>query len=87
MIGEPIDGKQLAYHVAEDDSILELQVSATESAVALKSWKVRQKGNDLFISARKVLVSFVFSSGEYQSSVNTDGIENIYLGGHMIWSD
>lgn len=47
----------MAYHVAEDDSILELQVSATESAVALKSWKVRQKGNDLFISARKVLVS------------------------------
>ena len=87
LVGEPVDGKQLAYHVAEDNAILELQVFATESAIALKSWKIEQNGNDLFISARKVPVSFVFPSGEYRSSVHTDGIEHIYLGGQMIWSN
>lgn len=86
VIGEPVDGKQLAYNVAENNSILELEVSAADSAVALKGWKVEQKGNEVFISARKVLVSFLYSNGQYQTSVNTNGIECIYLGGQMIWS-
>ncbi len=87
IIGEPIDGNQLAYNISQNNSILELQVSAKEPAVALRGWKFKQEGKDLFISAKKVLVSFLFSSGEYQTSIDIDGIENIYLGGQMIWSN
>ncbi len=87
VVGEPVDGKQLAYNITQNNSILELQVSAKEPAVALRGWKFKQEGKNLFISAKKVLVSFLFSSGEYQTSINIDGIENIYLGGKMIWSN
>ena len=86
VIGEPVDGAQLAYNITQNDATLELQVSATESAVVLKGWKIEQKGNNVFISTRKVLVSFLFSSGQYQTSINIDGIENVYLGGQIIWS-
>ena len=86
VIGEPVDGAQLAYNITQNDATLELQVSATESAVALKGWKIEQKGNNVSISTRKVLVSFLFSSGQYQTSINIDGIENVYLGGQIIWS-
>ena len=64
VIGEPIDGEQLAYNITQNDSTLELQVSAKESAV----------------------VSFLFSKGQYQTSIDIDGIENVYLGGQMIWN-
>ncbi len=84
--GEPIDEEQLAYSITQNGSTLELQVSAIESAVALRGWKFEQDGNNMFISAKKVPVSFLFSSGQYQASIDIDGIENVYLGGQMIWS-
>lgn len=87
VIGEPIDGKQLTYTVTVDNSTLKLQVVSEESAVALRGWKFKQDGNNLFISARKVPVSFLFSSGEYQTSINLDGIASVYLGGQMIWDN
>ena len=57
LIGEPVDGKQLAYQITEHPSYLDLQVTAVESAVALRGWQLKQEGNDLFIRARKVPVS------------------------------
>lgn len=86
VIGEPIDGNQLTYSVTQNSTTLELQVSATDSAVALRGWKIEQEENKVFISAKKVPVSFLFSSGQYQTSIDIDGIENVYLGGQMIWS-
>ena len=53
LIGEPVDGKQLAYQITEHPSYLDLQVTAVESAVALRGWQLKQEGNDLFIRARK----------------------------------
>ncbi len=85
VIGEPIDGNQLAYNITQNNATLELQVSAKESAVALRGWTFEQEGNNVFISAKKVPVSFLFSSGQYQTSIGIDGIENVYLGGQMIW--
>ena len=52
----------------------------------LRGWKFEQEGNNVYISAKKVLVSFLFSSGQYQTSIDIDGIENVYLGGQMIWN-
>ena len=81
--GTPSDGH---YEANQNNSTLELQVSAKEPAVALRGWKFEQEGNNVFISAKKVLVSFLFSSGQYQTSIDIDGIENVYLGGQMIWN-
>ena len=47
LIGEPVDGKQLAYQITEHPSYLDLQVTAVESAVALRGWQLKQEGNDL----------------------------------------
>lgn len=85
VIGEPIDGKQLAYNITQNNSTLELQVSAKEPAVALRGWKFEQEGNNVYISAKSTCI-FLFSSGQYQTSIDIDGIENVYLGGQMIWN-
>ena len=85
LIGEPVDGKQLAYQITEHPSYLDLQVTAVESAVALRGWQLKQEGNDLFIRARKVPVSPFASHGDYLTSIDTDGIDHVYLGGHLIW--
>lgn len=85
VLGQPVDAGQLAYHVTEHNTTVEVQVSALESAVALRGWRMRQEGGDLFLSARKVPVSALFSSGEYRTSIATEGIERIYLGGRLIW--
>lgn len=60
VIGEPVDGAQLAYNITQNDATLELQVSATESAVALKGWRIEQEGNNVFISTKKYLYLFYF---------------------------
>lgn len=86
LIGEPVDGKQLAYQITEHPSYLDLQVTAVESAVALRGWQLKQEGNDLFIRARKVPVSPFVSHGDYLTSIDTTGIDHVYLGGQLIWS-
>lgn len=86
LIGEPVDGKQLAYQITEHPSYLDLQVTVVESAVALRGWQLKQEGNDLFIRARKVPVSPFASHGDYLTSIDTDGIDHVYLGGQLIWS-
>ena len=78
LIGEPVDGKQLAYQITEHPSYLDLQVTAVESAVALRGWQLKQEGN--------VPVSPFASHGDYLTSIDTDGIDHVYLGGQLIWS-
>lgn len=85
VIGEPVDGKQMLTTAIVNDSKLELQASAEGSAVALKGWKYEKEGTDLFISARKVPVSPLFSEGTYRDSIDLNGLECVYLGGQVIW--
>ncbi|MEG1877880.1 MAG: hypothetical protein RR146_09965 [Lachnospiraceae bacterium] len=86
VIGEPIDGAQVNCTISEHANNLELQVTAIESAVALKGWKLDQKGTTLYISARKVLVSPLFSEGRYETLIDLKGVEQILFGGQVIWS-
>lgn len=83
-IGEPIDGAQLSYTTSVEGKTLSLEVHSFESAVALRGWSFEQKGDTLYIHARKVLVSPVFSSGTFQTTIDLEGIETIFLGGQMI---
>ena len=43
LIGEPVDGKQLAYQITEHPSYLDLQVTAVESAVAFEDGSSSRK--------------------------------------------
>ena len=86
LIGDHVDGKQLAYQITEHPSYLDLHVTAVESAVALRGWQLKQEGNDLFSRARKVPVSPFASHGDYLTSIDTAGIAHVYLGGQLIWS-
>lgn len=85
LIGEPVDGSQLIYSVTGENPSLVLNVCTSDSAMALHGWKYRQDGDALYISARKVLVSPLFPSGIYQTTIDTTLLAEIYLGGKLIW--
>ena len=85
IIGEPIDGIQMRCVSSVNDETLELRVDALESAVALRNWRFKETDGTLFISARKVLVSPLFTEGSYQTSVDLEGIDRVVLGGELIW--
>lgn len=87
VVGEPIDRAQVACEFTVNDQSLELKVMAVESAVALRGWKFTQEGSILHINARKVPVSPFFDNGTYETSINLSEIENITLGGQVIWSE
>ncbi|MEG0485134.1 MAG: hypothetical protein RR576_06770 [Oscillospiraceae bacterium] len=85
IVGEPIDGAQVACEISINNQNLELKVTAIESAVALRGWKFAKEGNALHISARKVMVSPFFDHGTFKTSIDLNEIENIFLGGQLIW--
>ena len=87
VIGEPIDGKQLYCTTSLNGQTLKLRVEPVEPGVALRGWKFRKNNNVLHISARKVLVSALFSDGAFQTTIDLDGVTEIYLGGLKIWPD
>ncbi|MEG1657663.1 MAG: hypothetical protein RR288_01265 [Oscillibacter sp.] len=86
VVGEPVDGAQVACEISVNDQNLELKVTAVESAVALRGWKFDKEGSTLHISARKVLVSPFFDNGTFKTSIDLSEIENISFGGQVIWS-
>lgn len=86
IIGEPVAGEQVHCTTAINGQMLGLQVDTDESAVALRGFRVHQKGGNLYINARKVLVSPFFQDGHYETSINIETIDKIILGGVTIWS-
>ena len=85
LIGDPVDGDQLWIETIEDGDSLQLTASVYGSAIALKGWKFRQEDGTLYIRARTVLVSPLFRNGTYQTAIETALLEEIYLGGRLIW--
>jgi len=85
LIGEPVDGDQLWVETTEDGDSLQLTASVYGSAIALKGWKFRQEDGILYIRAGKVLVSPLFRNGTYQTTIETALLDEIYLGGRLIW--
>lgn len=85
IIGEPADGAQLYCRTSLEGESLKLQVSSVESAVALRGWRFKRDGNTLWISARKVLVSPLFSEGTFATTIDLDDVERVSLGGQIIF--
>ena len=86
IIGDPVDGGQVYYSITEDGDALHLNVATSSSAIAFRGWKFRQEGSQLYISCRKVLVSPFFSSGTYDTTIDTLKLDQVYLGGTLIWT-
>lgn len=88
IIGEPIDGTQLHVTVSEDGQRLELRVESNrDSAMSFRGWRFKQDGGTLSISARKVQVSALFPDGTFQTTIDLEGVSEIYLGGKKIWPE
>lgn len=85
VIGEPIDKTQVYCNTSVIDKRLELQFIAKEYGVALRGWKLEQKGNILFVSARKVLVSPLFNKMDYKTIIDLELIDNILFKGKENW--
>lgn len=82
IIGEPVDGTQMNWTVSKDGQMLKLRVENNrDSAMAFRGWRLKRDGGTLSISARKVLVSALFSDGACQTTIDLDGVTEIYLGG------
>ncbi len=86
VIGEPVDGKQLSYTITETGPDILLCIHSTDSAMALRGWNYRTKGDILYISVRKVPVSPLNTQGSNQVSLSTQDLREIYLGGKRVWT-
>lgn len=86
LIGEPADGNQLVVLTEEEGNELTIHVTTPASAIAFWGWNSTQKGNALYIRGRKVLVSSLFSSGSYSTTVDISELSEVYLGGRQIWT-
>ena len=85
VIGEPVSGEQLKFSTFIKDNKLELKVKVSDSGVALRGWKVERKGDTVYISARKVMVSPMFDDGSYETDIDVKGVNKVVLGGRTIW--
>ena len=85
VLGEPVDGAQAYCTASVNGQSLELRIGTVESGVALRGWKFRQDGGTMLVSARKVLVSPLFSKGDYETIVDLESIDRVLLGSREIW--
>jgi len=85
LIGDPLDAAQVHYTITEEGDALRFHVSTAASAIAFRGWNYRQEGNTLYIRARKVLVSPLFPSGVYTTTITPEVLTEIYFGGDLIW--
>ena len=76
------------WSVSKDVQLLKLWIENNrDSAMAFQRGRLKREGGTLSISARKVLVSALFSDGAFQTTIDLDGVTEIYLGGLKIWPD
>ena len=76
------------WSVSKDVQLLKLWIENNrDSSMAFQRGRLKREGGTLSISARKVLVSALFSDGAFQTTIDLDGVTEIYLGGLKIWPD
>ncbi len=85
VIGEPVDGDQLMCAVTMMEEGLRIRAETPESAMALRGWEHWQDGSDLHIRGWKVPVSIFFRSGSYETVVDVSDVEQVYVGGWLVW--
>ena len=86
LIGEPLASEQILCTAQARGETLHLELRTADSAAAFRSWKTHQEGTDLYITARKVLVSPIFDTWYHEMAVDIQGVNQVYLGGAPGWT-
>ncbi len=85
LIGEPVDHIQLQGQITEEGNTLSVWIAPLEENMALRGWKLRQEGENLYITVRKVPVSPLFRNNSIEKKLDITHIRTVYLGGGIIW--
>ena len=86
VIGEPVDGEEIAIEVEDLEGQVNIYISTPASALAFTDAHLRQEGNVLTIHLRQVLVSPLYSSGTKMIWLEKGTETEIWLGGKCIWT-
>lgn len=92
VIGTPLQPQSVAVVIAEvhEDNRLYLSLISPSSGNAFHDWKVETKDGVASITARDVLVSPLYSSGQAELYVPLNFVQEVWLGGtsgRLIWKE
>ncbi|MDD3346108.1 DUF4825 domain-containing protein [Oscillibacter sp.] len=88
LIGEAAGKSGLSWSVLSDGKTdLQLRVFTAESAASYCRWRVEETDGVVTITARKVLSSPLYPSGDYRTTLDLSGVREVYLGGKLLWQN
>lgn len=92
VIGTPLQAQSVAVVVADvhPDNSLYLSLISTGSGNAFHGWKVETSDGVVSITARDVLVSPLYRSGQKELTVPLNFVREVWLGGpagRLLWAD
>lgn len=86
VIGQGVSGDEIAFRALTEGDVMRIIVSTPESAVAFKKPKAEKKGDTVYITAKKVLVSPLYDDGHFDIEVNIATAEKVVVGEKVIWT-
>ena len=86
VVGKSVSVDEVHFRSKTDSESIRIIVNTTGSAVAFKTPKAEQKGDTVYITAKKVLVSPLYDDGYFDIEVNIATAEKILLGEKIIWT-
>ena len=87
IIGQPVSIHDVMYTMTTDGKTLDIQLSSSGSATALKGWHITVEDDIAYVEGRNVLVSGLYRSGSTQVEVPLQGLSLVYLCGRPVWQD
>lgn len=87
IIGEPASSAGMSWSIQEDGNYLNVRAFSTWSGVAYCRWETERNGDAIYIRAKKVLPSYLYSTADHRAFFSIDGVKNVYLAETLIWSE
>ena len=86
VIGQSISGDEVHFRANNSGDSMRIIVGTSDSGTALKNPKAKQKGDTIYITAKKVLVSSLCDDGYFDIEINISTAEKVVLGEKVIWT-
>lgn len=89
-LGSPATREGMSWNVRADEETgsLELRAYTNWQDTAYREWKLVQQDGVVTITARRVQPSFLCPAGrDYRTSIDLDGVREIWLCGTLLWQD
>lgn len=87
IIGEPASSAGMSWSIQEDGNYLNVRAFSTWSGIAYCRWETERNGDAIYIRAKKVLPSYLYSTADHRAFFSIDGVKNVYLAETLIWSE